>query len=83
MISGAGVPSPVKDQGGFDERRLPYGYEDLDLALRMHELDGFRLLYNRAAGAEHLHAMDLDFWTRRVARIADRRREASARRGRD
>lgn len=60
----------VERAGGFDERRLPYGYEDLDLALRMHRRDGFRLLYNRAAGAEHLHAMDLEFWTRRVARIA-------------
>jgi GT2 family glycosyltransferase len=56
--------------GGFDEQRLPYGYEDLDLALRMRELDGFRLLYNRRARAEHLHAMDLEFWKRRVARIA-------------
>jgi GT2 family glycosyltransferase len=60
----------VERAGGFDEHRLPYGYEDLDLALRMHRREGFRLLYNRAAGAEHLHAMDLDFWKRRVARIA-------------
>lgn len=56
--------------GGFDEERLPYGYEDLDLALRMHREQGFRLLYNRGAEAEHLHRMDLDFWRRRVARVA-------------
>lgn len=60
----------VERVGGFDEEGLPYGYEDLDLALRMHRRDGFRLLYNRAASAEHLHAMDLEFWKRRVARIA-------------
>lgn len=56
--------------GGFDEQRLPYGYEDLDLALRLHRRGGFRLLYNRAAGAQHVHPMDLDLWRRRVARIA-------------
>jgi glycosyltransferase involved in cell wall biosynthesis len=56
--------------GGLEEEALPYGYEDLDLALRMHERFGFRLLYNRAAVAEHLHPMDLEFWKRRVARIA-------------
>lgn len=55
--------------GGFEEDALPFGYEDLDLALRMSE-HGFRLLYNRAAVAEHLHEMDLEFWKRRVARIA-------------
>ena len=55
--------------GGFEEDALPFGYEDSELALRMSEL-GFRLLYNRAAVAEHLHPMDLEFWKRRVARIA-------------
>jgi GT2 family glycosyltransferase len=60
----------VAHAGGFDEERLPYGYEDLDLSLRMHRTDGFRLLYNRRAEVEHLHPMDLDFWRRRVRRIA-------------
>lgn len=60
----------VERAGGFDEQRLPYGYEDLDLALRMHHSDGFRLLYNPGASAEHVHPMDLEFWKRRVARIA-------------
>jgi GT2 family glycosyltransferase len=59
----------VERAGGFEEERLPFGYEDLDLALRMSEL-GFRLLYNRAAEAEHLHPMDLAFWRQRVRRIA-------------
>lgn len=61
--------SIVERAGGFDEDRLPFGYEDLDLALRMRDF-GFRLLYNRSAVAEHVHPMDLDFWKRRVARIA-------------
>jgi GT2 family glycosyltransferase len=60
----------IERVGGFEERVLPFGYEDLDLALRMHRQQRFRLLYNRAAVAEHLHAMDLAFWKRRVARIA-------------
>ena len=59
----------VERVGGFEEERLPFGYEDLDLALRMHA-HGFRLLYNRAAVAEHVHPMDVGFWKRRVARIA-------------
>ena len=59
----------VERVGGFEEDALPFGYEDLDLGLRMRE-HGFRLLYNRAAAAEHLHPMDLAMWKRRVARIA-------------
>jgi GT2 family glycosyltransferase len=55
--------------GGFDEESLPFGYEDLDLAYRMNEL-GLRLLYNRRASAEHLHPMTVEFWQRRVRRIA-------------
>jgi GT2 family glycosyltransferase len=55
--------------GGFDEESLPFGNEDLDLALRMTR-HGFRLLYNPRASAEHLHRMDLDMWRRRVVRLA-------------
>jgi GT2 family glycosyltransferase len=55
--------------GGFDEEALPFGNEDLDLALRMRRL-GFRLLYNPRARAEHLHRMDLDMWRSRVVRLA-------------
>jgi GT2 family glycosyltransferase len=60
----------VESVGGFDETRLPYGYEDLDLALRMHQSAGFRLRYNRRASAEHVHAMDIEFWRRRLPRVA-------------
>jgi GT2 family glycosyltransferase len=59
----------LERSGGFDEERLPFGYEDLDLAYRMSRL-GFQLLYNRRAEAEHLHPMDLDFWRRRMPRVA-------------
>ncbi len=64
----------IERAGGFEEERLPFGYEDLDLARRMEPL-GFHLLYNRAAVAEHVHEMDLDYWRRRVARIAVSERE--------
>jgi GT2 family glycosyltransferase len=67
----------VERVGGFEEEALPFGYEDLDLALRMRD-HGFRLLYNRAAAAEHLHPMDLEFWKRRVARIAVSERRFAA-----
>jgi glycosyltransferase involved in cell wall biosynthesis len=60
----------VELSGGFDEERLPYLYEDLDLALRMHQRDGFRLLYNRAARAEHAQSTDLYAWKQRMRRVA-------------
>ena len=54
---------------------LPYGYEDLDLAKRMHDEHGFRLLFNREAVGEHLHEMTLDGWRANVSRErADRAR---------
>jgi GT2 family glycosyltransferase len=56
------------DVGGFEES-LPFGYEDLELAYRLH-LRGLRLLYNRKAKAEHLHAMTLESWKQRVALVA-------------
>jgi GT2 family glycosyltransferase len=56
--------------GGFDEEGLPYGYEDLDWSYRASRL-GFRLLYARRAVVDHLrHDMTLDFWKKRVRRIA-------------
>jgi GT2 family glycosyltransferase len=61
--------SLIERVDGFEEERLPFGYEDLDVAKRMHE-HGFRLLYNRAAVAEHVHPMDIEFWKRRASRIA-------------
>ena len=62
--------SLVEKVGGFDEEGIPFLYEDLDLAIRMHDAVGFRLLYNRDAVAEHLHRMDLGTWKERVRRIA-------------
>lgn len=59
----------VERVGGFDEIRLPYGYEDLDFAYRASRL-GLRVLYNRRAYVEHLRPMTLEFWRRRAARIA-------------
>ena len=55
--------------GGFDEERLPYGYEDLDFGYRASKL-GLRLLYNRRAIVEHLREFDLEFYKRRVRRTA-------------
>jgi GT2 family glycosyltransferase len=69
------VKRDLLDQvGGFDEDRLPFGYEDLDLAYRMSRR-GFRLLYNPHAAAEHLHPMDVEFWRRRMRRVAFAERE--------
>jgi GT2 family glycosyltransferase len=61
--------SLLESAGGFDAERLPFGYEDLDLAYRMSQL-GFRLLYNRRAVAEHLHEMTVDSLKARMPRAA-------------
>ena len=55
--------------GGFDEERLPYGYEDLDWALRASRI-GLRVLYARRAVVDHLRPMTLEFWRKRVRRLA-------------
>jgi len=55
--------------GGFDEERFPYGYEDLELARRLHA-HGFRLLYNPAALGEHLKTETIEGWRRNLRRIA-------------
>jgi GT2 family glycosyltransferase/SAM-dependent methyltransferase len=54
--------------GGFDEQ-FPYLSEDIELGRRLRDL-GLRLLYNRAARAEHLHAPTLDDWRARMATAA-------------
>src|SRR5215208_1358528 len=59
----------VERVGGFDQERLPYGYEDLDFAYRASKL-GLRVLYNRLAVVDHLRPMTLEFWKRRARRIA-------------
>lgn len=55
--------------GGFDEERLPFGYEDLDLGYRMHE-QGFRLLFNRAASGEHVNEMTIETMRARMPMMA-------------
>jgi GT2 family glycosyltransferase len=63
--------------GGFDEERLPYGYEDLDWALRAHAL-GLRVLYAPRAVVDHLRPMTLEFWRKRVRRLAAAERAFTA-----
>jgi glycosyltransferase involved in cell wall biosynthesis len=56
--------------GDFDEDNLPYGYEDLDWSYRA-SMMGSRLLYAHDAVVDHLrHDMTLEFWKKRVRRIA-------------
>jgi len=51
------------EAGGFDED-FTFDYEDLDLAYRLNER-GMRLLYDRAAGAHHVHSYDWERLKRR------------------
>ena len=55
--------------GGFDEERLPFLYEDIDIAYRMHA-HGFRLLFNPRAAVEHLHEMTIESVRARVPLMA-------------
>ncbi len=55
--------------GGFDEERLPFGYEDLDLGYRMH-VHGFRLLFNRRASGEHVNEMTIETVRARMPMMA-------------
>ncbi|HEX4734152.1 MAG TPA: glycosyltransferase [Thermoleophilaceae bacterium] len=52
--------------GGFDAERYPFLYEDIDLGVRLFE-QGFRLIYEREASAEHLHDVTLERWKARMA----------------
>jgi glycosyltransferase involved in cell wall biosynthesis len=61
--------SLLERAGGFDEERLPFLYEDLDLAYRLRP-HGFRLLYNRAASVEHVHPVTVEEWRARAAAVA-------------
>lgn len=65
--------------GGFDEEGFPFGYEDLDLGLRLHRQLGLQLRFCRAASAQHLHEPSLQEWRRRVERIAASERRFVAR----
>jgi len=59
----------IERVGDFDQDHLPYGYEDTDWAYRAHKT-GLRLLYNRRAVVDHLRPMTLEFWEKRVRRVA-------------
>lgn len=63
----------LERSGGFDPS-FRFGYEELDLARRMHDL-GLRVLYNRAAVVEHLHRTDLDSWRERMRTVAGAERQ--------
>ena len=67
--------SALERVGGFDAERFPFGYEDIDLGLRLFAGDGFRLIYDREASAEHLHEPDLDRWKARMLTQARAERE--------
>lgn len=62
--------SAVEAVGGFDEERLPYCYEDLDLGKRIHDAHGLELLLNRNAVGEHLHQLTFESWHGRAAHLA-------------
>ena len=60
----------IERVGDWDEVNLPYGYEDLDWGYRASK-QGLRVLYNRDAIVDHLrHDSTLEFWKRRIRRIA-------------
>jgi GT2 family glycosyltransferase len=61
--------SMIERVDGFDEERFPFLYEDLDVGYRM-AAHGFRLIYNRRAAGEHLHATELKDWQKRMAATA-------------
>ncbi|HEV2814826.1 MAG TPA: hypothetical protein VGW10_16340, partial [Solirubrobacteraceae bacterium] len=62
--------------GGFDED-LPFLYEDLDLARRLHDL-GLDLRYAREAEAEHLHPARLEDWRARMEAVGRAERAFAA-----
>jgi GT2 family glycosyltransferase len=55
--------------GGYDEERLPYGYEDLDWGYRARE-HGLRVLLNRQAIVDHWRPMTVRDWQIRARRLA-------------
>jgi GT2 family glycosyltransferase len=60
----------IERVGGWDEERLPYLYEDIDWAYRASRF-GLRVVYNRRAVVDHLrHDATLEFWKRKVRRLA-------------
>ena len=57
--------------GGLDAERFPFGYEDLDLGLRLHDaLGGLDVRLLPDGGAVHDTRMTLGEWRSRIRRIA-------------
>jgi len=56
--------------GGFDESFRRYGCEDTDVAFRLHEERGVRMLYEPRARARHEHLLDFDALERRNRTVA-------------
>jgi GT2 family glycosyltransferase len=50
---------------GFDADNYPFLYEDIDLGIRLFH-NGFRLIYDKDASAEHLHEVTLERWKARM-----------------
>jgi GT2 family glycosyltransferase len=65
--------SRLEAVGGFDEA-FRFGYEELDLALRLHHA-GFRLRYDREAEVEHLHQPTIAAWQERMRVVAAAERQ--------
>lgn len=59
--------------GGYDET-FQWGYEDLDLGLRLASL-GFQLVYTPEAEVEHLHPPTLEAWQDRMRIVAGAERQ--------
>lgn len=60
----------VERLGGWDEERLPYLYEDIDFGYRGSK-QGLRVLYNERAYVDHVrHDATLEYWLRKVERLA-------------
>jgi GT2 family glycosyltransferase len=55
--------------GGYDEQRLPYGYEDIEWAYRARE-HGLQVVFNRLAVVEHHRTMTIADWQARAPRLA-------------
>jgi GT2 family glycosyltransferase len=60
--------------GGFDAESYPFLYEDIDLGVRLFD-QGFRLIYDKDAAAEHLHEVTLERWKSRMPIQARAERE--------
>lgn len=59
----------VREAGGFNVFPCPYGYEDLDLAWRLHETRAMPVLFRPLARADHDHRYDPDGYLLREAHL--------------